>query len=141
MDPVQLAPWLGGAMTALGAWAVAVREKAKRGALEAERMLENERQESRNQEHTIARLQSLEGRMDTQAQLIATLTAQNAEQASLIRELTSDKVRLAKRVSELERALAASEGREGALSRELAELRRDLRPSHKTMPPPGGKSR
>lgn len=94
------------------------------------------------------RMSALERRLDVQTEHIATLMAQNqalvakdTEQEKLIRELTSDKVKLAGRVGELERALEASEGRAKQLAQELYDSLAQAQPSHRTLPPPGGKPR
>jgi Sec-independent protein translocase protein TatA len=131
MDLAPLAGTLGGAVAALGALAVAFREKAKRAALEAEAELEQEQQESRAQQHALERIRTLESRMDTQGELIANLQGENL---LLRQKLASQDViigRQAKRIGSLTRAnrrlteIAREEqGRARAAAAEQAELRR-----------------
>lgn len=136
MDLAQLAPWLGGALTALGALAALFREKAKRAALQAELALEQERQETTAQGHALRRLETLEGRVDTQAQLIADLHDENsrlrtklADQDQVIRRqatMIGDLHRANRQLSEQARQ---KERDNAALAAEMADLRRIIHSS------------
>lgn len=153
MDIALLGGWIGSALGILLAITGLFREKSRRHALVAERLLEQEKQESKIQDHLLTRMASVEKRIDTQAEHIATLTAENLElrrkdeeQARLIAGLRSDNDTLGRdnadltvRVDALRTELDASKGREKSLANELAGLRRDLKPSHLTdRPPPTG---
>lgn len=139
MDITVLAQWGGPFFGALLAIAVAFREKSKRAALQAERELENEKQEGHLQADMMKRMDRLEGRVETQSEVIgaqavqiATLSAEklrlqeqvdslkleNAAQQQQMSELASDNVRLSGRVVQLEREKADAELKAKLIKRE-----------------------
>jgi uncharacterized protein (DUF3084 family) len=138
-DPLTLAVAGLGIVGSAMAWAKARGEAAKARGEAAKavalRELENERQESRSQEHTLARLKSLEGRMEQQADLVATLYAEKAELQRNVNDLAAENVRLAYRVVQLEGERDAADKRANASSEELATAKR-MGLSHRTDRPP-----
>lgn len=140
MDLATPAAVVTAALTALGSLSIAYREKSRRAALQAERELENERQETTAQEHTLARLKTLEGRMDEQSRLIGDLREENmllrkhaAKQDDIIQRqagMIGHQARTIKaqavQIEQLEEAVARKDRDNAALAREMDALRRDI---------------
>ncbi|HEX6239947.1 MAG TPA: hypothetical protein VFZ61_03600 [Polyangiales bacterium] len=152
---MDLTPWLGGALPALGAVLALLRERGKRAALEAEkasleaqRDLENERQETAAQDDARRRIAALEGRMDAQSELISNLREELfkarlliaeqdgviAKQARLVGDLTRSNREYAKEVRQLAKAAKEWESMALAATNELKEQLRALESGHTRMP-------
>jgi predicted RNase H-like nuclease (RuvC/YqgF family) len=143
MDLATPAAVVTAALTALGALSVAFRERARRAALQAEKELESERQETTAQEHTLARLKTLETRMDQQSRLIEDLREENmllrkhaAKQDDIIQRqagMIGHQARTIKaqavQIEQLEEAVARKDRDNAALAREMDELRVIIRGS------------
>jgi hypothetical protein len=159
---LDMLPWLGGASTALGALGVVLKRRAEKGALEAEcrrlaaaLKLEQEKQETAVQSHLMARLTSLEGSRDVQAELIANLThelalsreklsATAAELQKVTRMLLAErrsKRELTVRVRGLEAKLKAEQANAAELLRQWEADKLLGRPSHESVAPPGAQRR
>lgn len=149
-DPITLGVAGLGILGTLAGWAkaraTAGAAQRERERLDAERELEQERQESEAQTSMLGRLARLEGRVDTQAETIATLYAEKAELQRQVNELGADNVRLANRVVQLElerdTAIAKAEATEARAKLLIQQWEADkAKPSTKSSAPPGAKPR
>lgn len=101
----DIAVWIGGSVTAIGALAVAYRERRQKDRLVAETQLENERQESTAQKSMIGRMEKLEHRIERQAELISDLRRENMDQGRQISDLRDENKKQGQQMAKQDRVI------------------------------------